>query len=217
MLMRQLPEGSWPIGGQTEIPYQTTRFELTVQAARAIAAAPGWLQQLGDDELLKRVDLMKTFLRDHGPRNDFQRALQLKLANQMPEWVPKADAEAAVAMLRGKQLPDGGWSTRRMSAVRNWRDRVESRVVELLESEPDADNPGSDAYMTGFAIVLLRESGIAVRDTQIQRGIAWLKANQRESGRWWMKSLYKGNYNFTSDIATAQAMRALALCGELKK
>jgi squalene-hopene/tetraprenyl-beta-curcumene cyclase len=63
--------------------------------------------------------------------------------------------------------------------------------------------------------VLLRESGVPARDPRIQRGIAWLKENQRESGRWWMHSLYRGNLNYITYISTAQALRALALCDEL--
>jgi hypothetical protein len=38
---------------------------------------------------------------------------------------------------------------------------------------------------------------------------------QRVSGRWWMHSLYRGNYNYITSISTAQALRALALCDEL--
>jgi squalene-hopene/tetraprenyl-beta-curcumene cyclase len=216
MLSHQLRDGSWGIGGHTEIPYQTTRFEITVQAARAASAAPGWLDELEDDDLRKRVELMKAFLREHKSRNDYQRALKLKLAGLIPGLVKQGEIDQATTMLRGKQQADGGWSTRSMSEVTNWRDRVEERVVTLLQSEPDADNPGSDAYMTAFAIVFLREAGVPSSDSQIQRAIAWLQSNQRESGRWWMKSLYKGNYNFTSYIATAQAMRALATCGELE-
>src|SRR5262245_1168499 len=76
-------------------------------------------------------------------------------------------------------------------------------------------NPGSDPYMTAFAVVLLREGGVPASDSRVRRGVAWLKENQRVSGRWWMHSLYRGNYNYITYIATAQALRALALCDEL--
>lgn len=52
-------------------------------------------------------------------------------------------------------------------------------------------------------------------DARIQKGAAWLKESQRETGRWWMDSLYRGNYNYITYIATAQVLRALALCDEL--
>lgn len=211
-----------------EIPYITTRFELTVQAMRAMVTAPGWLAKLDDEKLLANVKRIKKFLHEHKPINDYELALKLQLANLDAELVSKKERDAAVEMLWKKQLPDGGWSTRRMSDLMRWRlevhpptksqpwkEAIDPTVVKLIKSLPDADNPGSDPYMTAFAIVLLRESGVPASDKRIQRGITWLKENQRESGRWWMHSLYRGNYNYITYIATAQALRALALCDEL--
>jgi squalene-hopene/tetraprenyl-beta-curcumene cyclase len=211
-----------------EIPYITTRFELTVQAMRAMVTAPGWLANLEDADLLVRVNRIKKFLREHRPINDYELALKLQLANLQPELVSKEERAAAIEMLWRKQQPDGGWSTRRMSDLLKWRlevhpptesqpwkEAMDPTVVKLIQNLPDAANPGSDPYMTAFAIVLLRESGVPASDQRIQRGIAWLKENQRVSGRWWMHSLYRGNYNYITYISTAQALRALALCDEL--
>jgi squalene-hopene/tetraprenyl-beta-curcumene cyclase len=211
-----------------EIPYITTRFELTVQAMRALVTAPGWLENIKDAALVARVERIKKLLREHKPINDYELALKLQLANLNPELVSKEEREAAIAMLWKKQLPDGGWSTRRMSDLLGWRleahpaterqpwkEAMDPTVVALIRNLPDAANPGSDPYMTAFAIVLLRESGVAASDKRIQKGVAWLKENQRVSGRWWMDSLYRGNYNYITYISTAQALRALALCDEL--
>jgi squalene-hopene/tetraprenyl-beta-curcumene cyclase len=211
-----------------EIPYITTRFELTVQAMRAMTTAPGWLANLKDAELLVRIERIKKFLREHQPLNDYELALKLQLANLSPDLVSKEEREAAIAMLWGKQLPDGGWSTRRMSDLLKWRvevhpaterqpwkEAMDPTVVKLIQHLPDAANPGSDPYMTAFAIVLLRESGVPAGDPRIRRGITWLKENQRVTGRWWMDSLYRGNFNYITYISTAQALRALALCDEL--
>ena len=211
-----------------EIPYITTRFELTVQAMRAMITAPGWLAKLKEPELVSRVDRIKKFLREHPPLNDYELALKLQLANLQSDLVSREERESAITMLWRKQLPDGGWSTRRMSDLmkwrvevhpptpgRSWKEAMDPTVVKLIQNLPDAANPGSDPYMTAFAIVLLRESGVSASDKRIQRGIAWLKENQRETGRWWMHSLYRGNYNYITYIATAQVLRALALCDEL--
>jgi squalene-hopene/tetraprenyl-beta-curcumene cyclase len=211
-----------------EIPYITTRFELTVQALRAMVTAPGWLANLKDAELLARVERIKNHLREHQPINDYERALKLQVANLLPELVPQEERDAAIAMLWRKQQPDGGWCTRRMSDLLKWRlevhpaterqpwkEAMDPTVVALIRNLPDAANPGSDPYMTAFAIVLLRESGVPASDPRIQRGIAWLKENQRVSGRWWMNSLFRGNYHYITYISTAQALRALALCDEL--
>ena len=211
-----------------EIPYITTRFELTVQAMRAMQTAPGWLENLQDSELKLRVERIRQFLREHKPLNDYELALKLQLANLNPELVSHEERDAAIAMLWRKQLPEGGWSTRRMSDLLKWRvevhpaterqpwkEAMDPTVVALIQNLPDAANPGSDPYMTAFAIVLLREGGFPASDPRIQRGVAWLKAQQRATGRWWMDSLYRGNYNYITYISTAQALRALALCDEL--
>lgn len=202
---------------QVEIPYITTDFELTVQAARAMANAPGWLASLTDAEMLQRIAKMKEYLRQHEPINDFELASKLQLAGLMPELVPASQKEAAIAMLWRQQLPDGGWCTRRMSDLMKWHVKMDPKVIALIQSEPDAANPASDPYMTAWAIVLLREAGIPSTDARIQKGIAWLKENQRASGRWWMKSLFRNTVHYSTYISTAQALRALALCGEIPK
>jgi squalene-hopene/tetraprenyl-beta-curcumene cyclase len=133
----------------------------------------------------------------------------------MPELVPQAQRDAALALLSSKQHADGGWSLRDMSALGDWHFKMSDAVVKLIKGLPDAAKPESDAYMTAFAIVLMRQNNIPARDERIQRGLKWLKQEQRVSGRWWMQSLYRGNYSYITYIATAQALKALALCDEL--
>lgn len=200
---------------QVEIPHITSNFELTIQAARSLATAPGWLKSVKDEETLRRIKLMQDWLRDHKPNSDYQLALKLQLASFMPELVPAKQRKAAIKMLWRQQQPDGGWSTRRMSDLMKWHEIMDPDVVTMIRSEPDAANPASDAFLTAFAIVRLREAGIPAKDKRIQKGIQWLKQNQRVSGRWWMKSLFRPTYHYITYISTAQALRALALCDEL--
>ena len=215
MMLRQSPNGAFVSFGEVEVPHITTDFELTLQAARAITAAPGWLASVKDEDLLARIGKMKAWLRGAQPKNDFDRVLRLQLASYMPELVTQPECEAALALLSQKQHADGGWSLRDMSAVNDWHFKMSDTVLTLIASLPDAAKPESDPYMTALAIVLMKQSGIATSDVRIQRGIAWLKREQRVSGRWWMHSLYRGNYFYITYIATAEAMKALALCGEL--
>ena len=210
-------DGAFHTIKQVEIPYITTHFELTVQAARAITTAPGWLQNLKDADTMARVERMKKFLHEHEPVNDYELALKLQLSVLMPDLVLPPARDGATAMLWRQQQPDGGWSTRRMSDLMKWHETMDPLVVTMVQGEPDAASPASDPYMTAWAIVLLRESGVPADDARIQMGIAWLKSNQRVSGRWWMKSLYRDTYHYITYISTAQALRALALCGELAK
>ena len=215
MLQCQADEGFIKTIAQVEIPYITTDFELTVQALRAMVTAPGWLASVKDADSLNRIDRMKVYLRQHKPISEYELALKLQLAAFNLDLVTASEREAAIEMLWLHQLPDGGWSTRRMSDIMKWHIKMDPKVVDMIRNEPDADAPNTDPYMTAFAIVLLRETGIPANDNRIQKGIDWLKKNQRVSGRWWMKSLYRDTYHYITYISTAQALRALALCDEI--
>ncbi len=215
MFARQNEDGSFISHGEVEIPHITTDFELSLQAVRAITAAPGWLAELKDQSLVARVEKLKQWLRSAPPKNDFDRVLKLQLAYYLPELVSPSERDAALALLTAKQHDDGGWSTRDMSPIDDWHFEMSPFVLNLIQSLPDADKPQSDAYMSALAIVLMRQNGIPASDPRISKGLAWLKREQRESGRWWMQSLYRGNYHYITYIATVEAMKALDLCGEL--
>ena len=216
MFERQSESGAFVSHGEVEVPHITTDFELSLQAARAITAAPGWLTELKDKKLLARVDKLKHWLRTAPPKNDFDRILKLQLVHYFPDLVSQAEREAALKLLSSKQHADGGWSTRDMSALNDWHYEITPIVQKLITSLPDAENPESDPYMTALAIVLMRQNNVPVSDKRIQAGLAWLKREQRESGRWWMHSLYRGNFHYITYIATVEAMKALDLCGELE-
>ena len=80
----------------------------------------------------------------------------------------------------------------------------------------EQDRKTSDGYATGLAIYVLRRNGVSADDRQIARGVAWLKANQRESGRWFTRSLHKDSRHFISHAGAAAAIMALAECNALE-
>jgi len=215
MFERQAANGGFVSHGEVEIPHITTNFELSLQAMRAITAAPGWLAGLKDEKLVTKVEKLKTWLLTAEPKNDWDRVLSLQLAYYQPELVSADKRDAALKLLSSKQHADGGWSTRDFSALKDWHFEVSETVQKLITSLPDAAKPESDAYMTALAVVLMRQSSVPVKEERIQKAIAWLKQEQRVSGRWWMHSLYRGNYHYITYIATCQALKALALCDEL--
>lgn len=212
MLNRQHHQtGLWPTYQDIEIPYIMTDFDLSVHGAQAIATAPGWLASLTDATVVAQVEKLKQALKSHAPRNDYEIALKLQLASFWPELVSDQERSQAVQMLWSKQHDDGGWSTRQMSEPTNWRDEVPDHIVELLQQRPEE----SDPYMTAFAIILLRGEGVPADDPRIQNAVAWLKREQRVSGRWWARTMLRPSYHFITYISTAKALSALAACGEL--
>jgi squalene-hopene/tetraprenyl-beta-curcumene cyclase len=171
---------------------------------------------LQDGALLGRVTKLKSWLQTAPPKNDFDQVLKLQLGHYFPELVPEAEQVVSLELLTSKQHTDGGWSTRDFSSIDAWHFEMSPTVVKLIENLPDASQSESDAYMTALAIVLMRQSDIPASDSRIARGLAWLRREQRQSGRWWMHSLYRGNYHYITYIATAQALKAFDLCGELR-
>lgn len=215
MFERQSDSGAFVSHGEVEIPHITTDFELSLQAMRAITAAPGWLEGLQDEGLKEKVTKLKSWLRAPVLLNDFDRVLRQQLAHYQPDLVGVGEVKSALALLSSKQHEDGGWSTRDFSALKDWHFEISESVANLIKNLPDAAKPKSDAYMTALAVVLMRQSEVPADDPRVRRAVAWLKREQRVSGRWWMHSLYRGNYHYITYIATMQALKALALCGEL--
>ncbi len=216
MLQLQANHGGYHHGNaEVEIPYVTTDFELSLHALRGVVDAPGWLMGLQDEDTLQRIHRLKAYLRDAPMRHDYDRVIRLELVELAPELIHETDQAAALTLLTAYQHADGGWSTRDFSETRNWRSPMSEKVIGLIESLPDASSPESDPYMTALAILLYRRAGVEKGDERVQRGVAWLKREQREGGFWWMHSLYRGNYHFTTYISTAKALQALAACAAL--
>jgi squalene-hopene/tetraprenyl-beta-curcumene cyclase len=75
----------------------------------------------------------------------------------------------------------------------------------------------SDGYGTGLVVYVLRQAGIPATHESIQRGKSWLAKNQRESGRWFTRSLNGVEQNYISDTGTVFAVLALEACSSSSK
>jgi len=110
------------------------------------------------------------------------------------------EQKKTVDELLALQRPDGGWG---VASFLPWK-RADGKEQDLATS---------DGYGTGYVIHLARLGGIPATDERIARGIAWLKANQRQSGRWFTRSLNKDGRSFLTHAGTAFALAALHSCG----
>lgn len=107
-------------------------------------------------------------------------------------------AQATKNKLLALQQPDGGWS---LPTLGDWKRQNGSDQSKV-----------SDGYGTGFTMYVLHSAGIPGSDERLQSGIKWLKQNQRESGRWFTRSLTKDSQHFISHAATAFAIMAIKSC-----
>lgn len=211
MFSIQLESGTWD-ALDCWPPYESDAYHAATVAAMAVAAAPGWREQLSNDQIKDGVGRLREYLRTEPPPHDYGRTLLLWAALRIPDLLDRDRKQELVEMLWKHQQPDGGWSIRTFAAPEAWGG---GNRAEKLRSEPEFKHPPSDGHQTGLAIIVLREAGIPADDPRIQKGAAWLLSNQRTSGRWWTRSLNTDKWHFITYSGTAFPVLALSLCDAL--
>jgi squalene-hopene/tetraprenyl-beta-curcumene cyclase len=170
-------------------------------AALAVGVAPE--DYARTEQATKGLAGLRAWLKAHPPRNLHQKAMILWVSTYLDGFMADDDQKAVKKKLLAKQLPDGGWSA---AGLYPWP-RVDKK---------QQDSDVSDGYGTGFTIFVLRRAGVAAEDPALVKGIAWLKSNQRESGRWFARSLYKDNKHYLSHAGSAFAVMAIQACDTAK-
>jgi squalene-hopene/tetraprenyl-beta-curcumene cyclase len=196
----QQADGSWTWNKEDLAPLEHDDYFGAVYLAVGVGHAPeGYAQseaaRPGVDRLVKY--LAKT------PAPDLHHKTYLLWAGlALDGLMDKAERERTVKALLALQRKDGGWS---LPSLGGWK---------RSDGKPqDADAP-SDGYATGLVLYVLRQAGVAASEEPIRRGVAWLKANQRASGRWFTRSLNNDGRHYISNAGTAYAILALKACGE---
>lgn len=196
-------------------PYESDAFHEATVAATAAATAPGWLEAVAagnDAPLATGVGKLRAYLRDTPAPHDYGRVLLLQAATRFAGILDDAGEAAIIDTIRGHQRPDGGWSIRTFAPPEAWGS---GNRAAKLRAEPDFADPASDGHMTGLAVLALREAGVSADDPAVRRGVEWLLANQRASGRWWTRSLNTDSWHFITYSGTALPLLALQACGAL--
>lgn len=150
---------------------------------------------------------LRGYLQNNPPKSLHHRAMLAWCSVRVSDIATEEQREKTLTELLNRQLEDGGWST--AGLLTDWKglDRSDGKPL---------DTKTSDGYGTGFVIVVARELGVPADDTRLRRGIRWLKANQRESGKWFTRSPVHECGNLISNVGSAYAVLALQACGELK-
>ncbi len=142
---------------------------------------------------------IRRYLRDNPPPTLHHRAMLLWASSYLSDIQTDKEMTATVAELLSLQKLDGGWG---LATLGNWK-----RTDELPQ-----DMETSDGYGTGFVLFVLRRSGMSPSEEPLKRGVAWLKTHQRESGRWFTRSLNQDSMHYITHAGTAMAIMALAVC-----
>lgn len=170
-------------------------------AAIAVGVAPG--DYAKTEKARKGLAKIRAYFKKNPPQMIHHEAMLLWASSYLDGFMNDKEKQACIAKLFVLQKKDGGWN---LASLGKWK-RADKKKQ---------DTKTSDGYATGFVIYVLRRAGVPAKDARIQRGIAWLKAHQRQSGRWITRSANKDNKHYISHIGSAFAVMALAACGEIK-
>ena len=200
----QEPEGHWSNWVVCNwLPFESDyHFGVTLMAIVGGLAPDSYMQTAAAQQGMQRV---RRYLSENEPVNIQNRGMMLWAGRYVEGLVNEEQKEVWVQELLNLQRSDGGWASGNLG---DWRqgDGAQSDPRVTIES---------DGYGTGFVMYVLMQAGVPTSDQAIQRGVAWLKANQRSRGHWWTQSLKNipNTLNFLTHTGTTFALKALEAAG----
>ncbi len=186
------PKCSWP-------PFEVDDYYGAVLAAVGVGHAPE--NYARSDSAKTGVEKLRDYLKKTQAPNLHHRAWLLWAAVRLDGLLGDEEKQSTIRDLLALQRDDGGWSMESLGT--EWTGR------EGEKANPDAP---SDGYGTGLVVFVLREAGLPASHDSVRRGKTWLTTNQRESGRWFTRSLNGVRQHYISDTATVFAVLALKAC-----
>jgi squalene-hopene/tetraprenyl-beta-curcumene cyclase len=179
-------------------PYEHDDYFGAVFAALGAGLAPeGYADS---PQAAHGIEKLRRYLHDHQPPDLHHRTFLLWASLKVDGLMTKEEQNETKTRLLSLQKSDGGWA---LPSLGEWKRR---------DGSANAKDAPSDGYATGLVVYVLRQAGISVDDLAIRRGVAWLTANQRASGRWFTRSLNNDKAHYIANAGTAYAVMALAAC-----
>jgi squalene-hopene/tetraprenyl-beta-curcumene cyclase len=194
----QRPDGSWAWNKTRLTPLEHDDYYGAVYAALGVGHAPeGYAQSPGAAEGLARL---RRYLRTNPPPDLHHTAWLVWASVKLDGLMEPGERDRAVKALLALQRNDGGWS---LPSLGDWK---------RLNGQPNDKQAPSDGYATGLVLYVLRQAGVAATAQPVRRGVTWLTANQRASGRWFTRSLNRDRGHLITNAGTAYAVMALKAC-----
>src|SRR5262245_35659121 len=170
-------------------------------AALAVGYAPG--DYAKTDKAKAGIEKLRAYFKKTAPPDLHHTAMLLWASTKLDGLMTQEDQKKAVAALKAKQRKDGGWS---LPSLGDYKRRDENKT-------PNDPNAESDGYGTGFVTFVLLQAGEKPNDAAIVSAVKWLKSNQRESGRWYTRSLNNDKAHYITNAGTAFCVLALDAAG----
>ena len=194
----QQKDGSWTWNKHLLPPQEFDDYYGAVYAALGVGHAPeGYAQS---ESAKAGVARLHQYFKKNPAPNLHHKTMLLWASLKLDGLMTPAERDQTVKDLRALQRADGGWS---LPSLGGWK---------RLNGEANDKNAPSDGYATGLTIYVLRQAGLCMKNVSMQRGVAWLKTNQRASGRWFTRSVNADRAHYITNAGTAYAVMALHAC-----
>ncbi len=195
----QKPDGGWDWLKCDWPPYEHDDYYGAIVAALGAGHAPGDYSRSQSAE--RGLDRLRTYFQKNPAPDLHHQTMLLWASTRLDGLMDVARKEATIQKLRQLQRSDGGWN---LPSLGHWK-----------RHDGTANDPSSasDGYATGLVVFVLRQADVPATDPTITRGVAWLKANQRASGRWFTRSLSNDKAHYIANAGTGFAVMALRACG----
>ena len=200
MAERQRADGGFNVA-RDGVPEMLHEFDQALLAAIAIGTAPEGVANAAPFKTA--LEGIRRYIAAHPADCAWQQGMLLWAEAQAGGFLTSEARQQAMQALLARQRADGGWS------LPDLLTEATRRQYHLAADAP------ADGYATGFVLFVARQSGAAKDDPRLQRGVAWLKTHQRQSGRWFLASLVGRKGNLISNAATAWAVLGLRACDAL--
>jgi squalene-hopene/tetraprenyl-beta-curcumene cyclase len=197
----QQPDGGWKWLKCGWPPMESDDYFGATIALLATGRAPE--NYASTPAAVEGVKKVREYLAKNAPPSLHHKGMLFWASKYIEGLMTPEEQKKTVDDLMALQKPDGGWA---VSTFLPWK-RGDGKEQDL---------ESSDGYGTGYVLHLARLGGIPATDDRIAKGIRWLKTHQRESGRWFTRSLNKDGRSFLTHAGTAFALAALHACGEAK-
>jgi squalene-hopene/tetraprenyl-beta-curcumene cyclase len=194
----QRKDGAWNWLKCNWPPFEHDDYYGAVLATLGVGVAPDGYARTAKAKV--GLERLRAYFHKTPPPTLHHKAWLLWAARKVDGLLSPAEQKATVKDLLALQKPDGGWALAALGDWKGYRGR---------KSDPKGP---SDGYGTGFVVYVLRQSGLPADHAALRRGVGWLKANQRRSGRWFTRSLNTDGPHYISHAGTAFALLALKAC-----
>jgi squalene-hopene/tetraprenyl-beta-curcumene cyclase len=204
----QKPDGSWKWPKCDWPPLEHDDWYGVVFMAIAYGIAPE--DYAKSEHVQPTLKKMNAYFKANPPPDLHHKAALAWASLKIDGLMTEDERKSVVKELLAKQRADGGWC---LPAIGDYAKRRDG-------SPNNADAP-SDGYATGYSVFILRQLGVKADDSALKKAVTWLKSNQRESGRWFTRSLQvdrtNQNAHLITNVGSVFCVLALHACGEALK